>query len=163
MDLYDGECHLCSRPRADTIDHVVPVAWGGADHPANLKPAHRSCNSSKGADRPDRWTWTRPLMWEHGHGANVDGTVKVPFWPHAGVRVFFFAFLLGALLWWAAGLTGLTDARTAAIVIVAVPIAYDVLMLVAWRQSCMKATVRARTDDTIADPDEWFEDAFARR
>lgn len=42
-------CNLCGRPGADTVDHVVPLALGGADHPGNWQPAHRSCNSSAGA------------------------------------------------------------------------------------------------------------------
>ena len=33
---------------ADTVDHVVPVAYGGADTPDNWRPACRHCNSSAG-------------------------------------------------------------------------------------------------------------------
>lgn len=52
-------CHLCRRkvdrtlhyqhPKAGTRDHLVPVIDGGDDSPANLRLAHRSCNSSRGA------------------------------------------------------------------------------------------------------------------
>ena len=51
-------CHLCRRkvdPKlpyqhrmAGTRDHLVPVADGGDDSPANLRLAHRSCNSARG-------------------------------------------------------------------------------------------------------------------
>ncbi|WP_106212495.1 HNH endonuclease [Kineococcus rhizosphaerae] len=43
-------CHLCGRPGADEVDHVIPIARGGAllDE-ANCRPAHRSCNRRKGA------------------------------------------------------------------------------------------------------------------
>ena len=71
MRSNQGLCHICGEPYADAIDHIVPVAWGGSDDITNLAPAHRSCNSSKGAsknDGPDDWTWTRPSMWIEGYG-----------------------------------------------------------------------------------------------
>jgi 5-methylcytosine-specific restriction endonuclease McrA len=45
-------CWLCGRAGADTLDHVVPVAYGGTNTPANLRPAHKSCNSRRGATMP---------------------------------------------------------------------------------------------------------------
>jgi 5-methylcytosine-specific restriction endonuclease McrA len=48
MDYWGGKCWMCSRP-ADTLDHVKPLAAGGYHMLANLRPACRSCNSSKGA------------------------------------------------------------------------------------------------------------------
>lgn len=55
----DGLCHLCAgeirfedygRYSATgwQIDHVVPKARGGSDHPRNLEPAHSLCNAYKG-------------------------------------------------------------------------------------------------------------------
>lgn len=44
--LYDQPCHWCGAP-ADTADHLTPKAKGGTDHPDNLVPACRSCNSSR--------------------------------------------------------------------------------------------------------------------
>jgi 5-methylcytosine-specific restriction endonuclease McrA len=35
---------------APSIDHIIPVAAGGADAPDNVQAAHRICNSYKGAD-----------------------------------------------------------------------------------------------------------------
>jgi 5-methylcytosine-specific restriction endonuclease McrA len=46
-------CWLCGWRGADTLDHVRPVARGGATTPDNLRPAHRSCNVGRGA-RPAR-------------------------------------------------------------------------------------------------------------
>ena len=53
-------CHLCGReidttlptlhPMAWTADHIVPLAAGGHVL-GELAPAHRSCNSRKGAGR----------------------------------------------------------------------------------------------------------------
>ncbi len=52
-------CHLCRRkvdralhyqhPMAGTRDHLVPIVDGGDDSPANLRLAHRSCNSRRQA------------------------------------------------------------------------------------------------------------------
>lgn len=44
-------CWLCGQPGADTVDHIVPlsVAPDLGEVAANMAPAHRSCNSSKGA------------------------------------------------------------------------------------------------------------------
>lgn len=45
-------CGLCggSVERDDVhIDHILPVAHGGTDDPANLQVAHSSCNMAKGA------------------------------------------------------------------------------------------------------------------
>jgi 5-methylcytosine-specific restriction endonuclease McrA len=42
-------CHLCGRPGADSVDHIIPRSLGGhLTDPANLRPAHFSCNSSRG-------------------------------------------------------------------------------------------------------------------
>lgn len=52
-------CHLCGHainfelphldPMAFVIDHVIPLAKGGADDITNVRAAHRSCNSAKRA------------------------------------------------------------------------------------------------------------------
>ena len=51
----DGwRCHLCGRRvrRIEaTADHLIPRSHGGGDDPINLRLAHRSCNSSRGAGR----------------------------------------------------------------------------------------------------------------
>ena len=52
--IYDrdaGICHLCRLPvrREDaSVDHVIPLSKGGPSTMANLKLAHRRCNSAKG-------------------------------------------------------------------------------------------------------------------
>ena len=58
----DGACHLCHQPADLTfygrtgafgddttnIDHLVPQAHGGDDHPSNLMVAHGVCNAIRG-------------------------------------------------------------------------------------------------------------------
>lgn len=49
---YGKVCHLCHLPIGEgqmSWDHVVPLARGGTHTEDNLKPAHRRCNSRKGA------------------------------------------------------------------------------------------------------------------
>jgi 5-methylcytosine-specific restriction endonuclease McrA len=48
----DGwRCWICGEAVTEedaSIDHVVPIAQGGADAPDNLRTAHRDCNSRRG-------------------------------------------------------------------------------------------------------------------
>lgn len=50
LAVFGGTCWICGG-EADTVDHVKPIAAGGINIPANMRPACRSCNSSK----RDRW------------------------------------------------------------------------------------------------------------
>lgn len=65
--LAYGICHICGEDGADTRDHVIPISRGGTNSPANLKPAHRGCNSSKGRlkDRPSQVKETWNNGWEN--------------------------------------------------------------------------------------------------
>lgn len=52
-------CHICgqpidydlpySDPKSFVVDHVIPLAKGGADNIGNAAAAHRDCNSTKRA------------------------------------------------------------------------------------------------------------------
>lgn len=45
-------CWICGRDGADSADHVVPLIDGGDPTSLlNMRPAHRSCNSRRGANR----------------------------------------------------------------------------------------------------------------
>jgi len=62
---YGFTCWLCHtdasldvhymHPARLTVDHVLPRSLGGSDDLANLRPAHRRCNLSRG-NRPGRPT-----------------------------------------------------------------------------------------------------------
>lgn len=45
-------CWLCGRAGANSVDHVVPRERGGTDDLGNLRAAHLSCNSRRGARTP---------------------------------------------------------------------------------------------------------------
>jgi hypothetical protein len=47
-------------PWAGSVDHVLPRARGGGSEPANLRLAHRSCNSRRGSRLPEL-DWPRDL------------------------------------------------------------------------------------------------------
>jgi 5-methylcytosine-specific restriction endonuclease McrA len=58
---YGGRCHIC-REAANEIDHVKPVAAGGSNWPANLRPICGRCNRSKGATWRDVYGHHAPLV-----------------------------------------------------------------------------------------------------
>ena len=51
MSYWGNRCWLCPDGTFETVDHVKPLAKGGPHMLANLRPACKSCNSSKN----DRW------------------------------------------------------------------------------------------------------------
>jgi 5-methylcytosine-specific restriction endonuclease McrA len=51
--FYGGLCWICQDPYRD-VDHVIPLAKGGTNFPANLRCICKSCNSSKGAKHPSQ-------------------------------------------------------------------------------------------------------------
>jgi 5-methylcytosine-specific restriction endonuclease McrA len=53
--VYDSLCAYCGAPY-ESIDHVIPLARRGSNWPANLRPACRKCNSSKGDKLLSEWS-----------------------------------------------------------------------------------------------------------
>lgn len=48
MVKYQTVCHVCGKHGADQVDHVVPLAEGGADTLENLRPIHaKPCHQDK--------------------------------------------------------------------------------------------------------------------
>jgi hypothetical protein len=55
-------CAWCQGP-GSTLDHVIPICWGGQTTPENCVIACRSCNHSRNNALPStfvRWTGLRP-------------------------------------------------------------------------------------------------------
>ena len=57
-EVYGETCYICGSP-AEATDHVKPLAAGGANFPANLRPICTRCNSVKGAIWPYNFTAAR--------------------------------------------------------------------------------------------------------
>jgi len=47
LEYWSFRCWMCQGP-FEAVDHVKPLCAGGLNVPANMRPACRSCNSSKG-------------------------------------------------------------------------------------------------------------------
>lgn len=58
LECHGEECVYCGAPDDLAIDHVLALELGGSNHPANLVPACKSCNSAKGARSWRDW-WPR--------------------------------------------------------------------------------------------------------
>jgi 5-methylcytosine-specific restriction endonuclease McrA len=58
-------CWLCSKPGATEVDHVLPYKFFPelVFDIGNLRPAHKSCNSSKGAGRNHQPKMPRSRRW----------------------------------------------------------------------------------------------------
>lgn len=55
MRKHERVCHVCGKPMADEVDHVVPVGEGGADTDDNLRPIHSvPCHKRKTATEAAR-------------------------------------------------------------------------------------------------------------
>ena len=52
VTFYGNRCAYCDGPY-EHLDHVIPLARGGSNWPANLRPACEHCNTSK-RDKPLR-------------------------------------------------------------------------------------------------------------
>ncbi len=64
-ELAAGDCVYCGGP-GGTVDHIRPVAKGGAHHLANLVPACQFCNSSKKASLLSEWAAIEPVRVARG-------------------------------------------------------------------------------------------------
>jgi 5-methylcytosine-specific restriction endonuclease McrA len=64
-ELYGHRCIYCGATEDLTLDHVIPLAAGGAHSEDNLVVACRSCNASKNARPLEEWleTWPGAIAW----------------------------------------------------------------------------------------------------
>lgn len=49
LERDNHQCQLCNSNLYPEIDHIIPLAKGGSNHPDNLQVLCRGCNSQKGA------------------------------------------------------------------------------------------------------------------
>jgi 5-methylcytosine-specific restriction protein A len=77
-----GRCHICDCDiRVGDkweVEHVIPMAQGGADEGDNLQPAHVSCHKAK--TRADAADTARAKRQEASHiGARAPSRTPLPF------------------------------------------------------------------------------------
>jgi 5-methylcytosine-specific restriction endonuclease McrA len=49
FEAYNGKCHICGYFCGGKweVEHIIPIAMGGADDESNMAPAHNSCHAPK--------------------------------------------------------------------------------------------------------------------
>ena len=70
-NYYGRTCYLCGEP-ATATDHVIPLAKGGSQYPANLRPICTSCNSSKRDKWPYDFNAHRERVLAANQGRDID-------------------------------------------------------------------------------------------
>lgn len=61
-EMYGGRCCYCGRAGRVTMDHIDPLARGGAHDVSNVAPACLACNSSKNSRSLLLWLAAKPPM-----------------------------------------------------------------------------------------------------
>jgi len=59
-EVYGNTCYICGGP-AEATDHVKPLAKGGSNWPANLRPICTHCNAVKGHQWPYVFSLTKTV------------------------------------------------------------------------------------------------------
>ena len=52
-------CRRCGSPAANHVDHIIPRAQGGTDHPGNLRALCEACHRAKTAAEANTARWRR--------------------------------------------------------------------------------------------------------
>lgn len=71
FEAWSHRCAYCGDP-AQSLDHIVPKAKGGATVPNNLAPACLACNRRKGHREVISWWREQPYWTEVGQSKLVD-------------------------------------------------------------------------------------------
>jgi 5-methylcytosine-specific restriction endonuclease McrA len=60
FEFYGNKCAYCGWPEDLEVEHVIPISRGGANWPANIRPACLPCNRSKATKKLSEWSpaWT---------------------------------------------------------------------------------------------------------
>lgn len=59
FDFYGNRCAYCRVNPAEAADHVIPLARGGTNFPANFRPSCTSCNTSKQDKNVVEWSGSK--------------------------------------------------------------------------------------------------------
>lgn len=61
FEAAGGRCHLCEQRiqvgQKWDVEHVRPLALGGADDESNMRPAHKACHATK--TKADAASWSK--------------------------------------------------------------------------------------------------------
>jgi 5-methylcytosine-specific restriction protein A len=60
FEAAGGICHICGGKiygKGWDVEHVIPLALGGADDASNMRPAHKDCHGTK--TKADNASWSK--------------------------------------------------------------------------------------------------------
>jgi 5-methylcytosine-specific restriction protein A len=63
-----GRCHICEGKifgKEWDVEHVIPLALGGADDASNMRPAHKSCHGEKTKADAASWSKAKRIRAKH--------------------------------------------------------------------------------------------------
>lgn len=75
LGYWGTTCHLCGLPGADTADHVIPRSKGGDNSLMNQRPAHKVCNSRRGAQDLEEFK-AQVRAGRYTHGVPLSETIN---------------------------------------------------------------------------------------
>ena len=81
FEAAGGRCHLCEQriqvgDKRD-VEHVRPLALGGADDATNMRPAHKDCHATK--TKADAASWSKAKrMKAKLHGIKKPSSFRKP-------------------------------------------------------------------------------------
>jgi len=82
FEAAKGVCHLCEQRmqvgQAWEVEHVRPLALGGSDDEANMRPAHKVCHATK--TKADAASWSKAKRMKAKH-LGIKGRSSFPKAP----------------------------------------------------------------------------------
>lgn len=86
LRAFNNKCAYCGNSGQMTIDHVLPLSRGGRHCIANLVPACKRCNHSKGSLTVVEWrNYTRAKL--QSKNAKMQNARRVPWTVHESLGI----------------------------------------------------------------------------